>query len=212
MNARPNIHRSHRDPDFTVVPPFVSKGKELNKLVDYYSKYAHNTNFFSNLALTSHTRSAAPISRPPCNEPKIAGGKTQLMKQYVERDTFCHIYGAAGPSNLIEPATVNDKYDCTIREGNELYQAASSLKAPTFFYEAIKDPVKDDTRPQEKPFIREMIVRHEYDHEYSLHNQLTQSIRGQSSLERALVSDENKGLPFYCSKKKLLEGIKDVVY
>ena len=215
-----NVHRSHRDPDCTKVPTCMAKGKELDKLIEYYSEYKNNTNLFSNLTLSAHTRTSAPISRPPIVPPQQDfSSKTQLMRQHDLKDTFRHIYGIKSPSNLSRPAEVNDKYDCTVfeqknpvSENIEEIRNTSMGGGTSYFYEYVKDPAKSNTRTNEKPFIRETIVRGELDHEFSLHNQLLKTSLPGRSLDPTKLSEDPLTipavLPFYCSKKKLYEGIK----
>lgn len=213
-SLRPNIHRSHCDPNLSVIPLFLSKGKDLGKLVAHYSSYAHNTNVFSNLTLSTHTRGAPPVVRP--SEPTPVPGnfalKTQLMREHDSRDTRGHIYGIKDPSNLAQPAIVNDRYDCTVFEQKEDGPGAAQN---VYFYESLKDPVKDSTQTRERPFVRDMLVHSEYDHDCSLHNQLLQSARNQTVQQPPAenpLSEVEGALPFYCSRKTLLDGIKGVMY
>eukprot|EP01022_Parablepharisma_sp_SALTPOND_P000469 TRINITY_DN1023_c0_g1_i3.p1 TRINITY_DN1023_c0_g1~~TRINITY_DN1023_c0_g1_i3.p1 ORF type:complete len:725 (-),score=58.86 TRINITY_DN1023_c0_g1_i3:5013-7187(-) len=206
-----NIHRTHRNPDFTKVPPFTAKGKDLKTLVEYHSSYPHNTNLFGNIVLTTHTRTEPSIVRPSIPNTIKVQQKTQLMREYESRDTFGHIYGIKNPSNLAEPALVNDKYDCTIFDSEQLIEKAEN--AGSYFYESLKDPVKAATKTKTEPFIRNMLVRSEYDHQWSLHNQLIKTVKEKENMESIGNPLEIPGtLPFYSSKKKLLEGIKDVTY
>ena len=216
MRLNPNIHRSHRDPDYTTVPPVVSKGKDLAKLVDYYTNYSKNSNLFSNLTLTTHTRAVMPPLRPKAESSKDFARKTQLMRQHNARDTFGHIYGIKDPSNLAQPASVNDKYDCTVFDNKDVDTEKENRMRQSYFYEELKDPIKANTQPKVKPFIREMIVRSELDHEYSLHNQLINTIQNRITAkvyENPLeTQDAFRSIPYYTSKKKIFEGIRGIMY
>eukprot|EP00826_Nyctotherus_ovalis_P063038 TRINITY_DN9207_c0_g2_i1.p1 TRINITY_DN9207_c0_g2~~TRINITY_DN9207_c0_g2_i1.p1 ORF type:complete len:207 (+),score=33.96 TRINITY_DN9207_c0_g2_i1:56-676(+) len=199
----PNRHTQTCKADYTRVPPFKSKGKDLKMLIDYYSSYDNNSNLFGNAVLSSHTISEPRILRPQPSQ--YPGRRTHLIQAYEARDTFNHIYGMCNPSSLSQPALVNDRYDCSVFEGEKAGEAAMGG-----LYESLKDPVEGNTRPEAKTFVREMVVRSECDHEWSLHNQLLKNTR-KTGLAVDPLELPNM-LPFYSSKRQLLGGLKDITY
>ena len=205
----PNRHTEICRADYTRISPLKSKGKDLKMLIDYYSSYDHNSNLFGNAVLSSHTISEPRVLRPrqPAQYPER---RTQLMQAYEARDTYGHIYGIRDPSNLSQPALVNDKYDCTVFDSERLIRDKQEENAKTFFYESLKDPIEGNTKPEAKTFIREMVVRPECDHQWSLHNQLLKGTE-KGDVVRDTLGFPNS-LPFYTSKRKILEELKDITY